>query len=394
MKHTLTLLTAVLLAPLARRAPLPRLPMTDTYTASMKPSLPLLTALLLAPLAMPPTTLQGADDGRQLIRLDEPAAREGPPPDRQWKLVFSDEFDGAAIDESRWKSADTTDWDHPGFKTRQAKENCALDGQGRLAIRLTRDPDGTIVFNHGLQTRDFQKAFGYVETRVQFSTQPGWWGSVYLIRNNTLRGYGHHPFENPQEFDVFEDVPKPKIEPSRSATGHNVISQGYHCTFGVGFQDQGDGTGASTRAKWDMLAVKKTSHVYRQARHAPREYAGWHTVGLRFVMLGGDGVRLQGTNVENVISGNEIRETGGAGVVLVSRDKTGNSGDTKDFADQILLRGHSSRYPKLVRNVISDNDIHHCGRLKKNCGGVQFYGINSSRTSFPITSSTTCPTRA
>ncbi|NUQ64741.1 MAG: right-handed parallel beta-helix repeat-containing protein [Pirellulales bacterium] len=97
----------------------------------------------------------------------------------------------------------------------------------------------------------------------------------------------------------------------------------------------------------------------------------------RFVMLGGDGVRLQGPNAGNEIVGNEIGHAGGAGVVLVSLDKDGNAGDTKDFADPAVLRRHSSRYPKLVRNVVSDNTIHHCGYFKKNCGGVQMYGINS-----------------
>jgi len=104
---------------------------------------------------------------------------------------------------------------------------------------------------------------------------------------------------------------------------------------------------------------------------------GCRVEGNRFVMLGGDGVRLQGANARNEVVGNEISHVGGAGVVLVSLDKAGNGGDTKDFVDQAVLRRHSSRYPKLVRNVISDNDIHHGGRIKKNCGGVQLYGINS-----------------
>jgi len=215
---------------------------------------------------------------------EPPATPSGPPPDRKWKFVFSDEFDGTAIDETKWKPSDTNEWKHPGFQTRQESKNCALDGEGNLVVRLTRDEDGTIAFSHGLQTRDFQKAFGYVETRVQFSTQPGWWGFVCLIRNNTLENYGHDPFENPQEFDIFEDFYKPKIEPSRSAAYQKVICQAYHCTVELGFQDQGDGSGASafdTRKK-DMLAVTRTSRVLRHAMHAPKEYGGWHTIGLHW----------------------------------------------------------------------------------------------------------------
>ena len=237
----------------------------------MKPTLLLLTALLLTPLR---------------IDAAEPSAAvpSGPPADRQWKLAFSDEFEGTAIDETKWKASDYTKWNHPSFKTRLAKENCALDGQGHLVIRLTRDEDGTLAFNSGLQTRDFQNAFGYVETRAQFTTQPGWWGFVCTIRNNTLPSYGHDPFESPQEFDIFEDFYKPKHEPSRSAEYQNVICQAYHCTVGLGFLDQGDGSGvtSSSRQKKNMLAVTKPGRVLRQAVHAPAEYGGWHTVGLRW----------------------------------------------------------------------------------------------------------------
>ena len=241
----------------------------------MKPTLPLLTALLLAPLAV-------------LHAQDTTSSPSGPPSGTKWKLVFSDEFDGTAIDGAKWKPSDYlhehTKWEHPGFKTRLAKENCALDGQGNLVVRLTRDEDATIAFNGGLMTRDFQKAFGYIETRVQFSTQPGWWGFVCTIRNNTLPNYGHDLFENPQEFDIFEDFHKPKIEPSRPASYQNVICQAYHATVGLGFQDQGDGSGArahDTRKK-AMVAVTKPGRILRQAVNPLKEYGGWHTIGLRW----------------------------------------------------------------------------------------------------------------
>ncbi|MGE3777781.1 MAG: right-handed parallel beta-helix repeat-containing protein, partial [Pirellulaceae bacterium] len=75
--------------------------------------------------------------------------------------------------------------------------------------------------------------------------------------------------------------------------------------------------------------------------------------GNRFLMLGGDGVRLQGPNSHNEVIGNEIGHIGGAGVVLVGLDEEGNAGDTPDFENQATLRRHSGRYPKLIRNVVS-----------------------------------------
>jgi hypothetical protein len=92
-----------------------------------------------------------------------------------------------------------------------------------------------------------------------------------------------------------------------------------------------------------------------------------------FRNLGGDAVRMHNANARNRIVGNEIAHVGGAGISLASHQP----GNTHTWADKEVLRKNSQQYPKLVRNVISNNHIHHCGVLKKNCGGVQFYGINS-----------------
>ncbi len=96
----------------------------------------------------------------------------------------------------------------------------------------------------------------------------------------------------------------------------------------------------------------------------------------QFVLLGGDGVRLEGANSRNEVIRNEISDVGGAGVVLASAREM----NAETWSDLAVLQKNSSGYPKLIRNVISDNHIHHCGRIKKNCGGVQMYAINSVDT--------------
>ena len=93
----------------------------------------------------------------------------------------------------------------------------------------------------------------------------------------------------------------------------------------------------------------------------------------RFQMLGGDAVRLQDANSQNRIVGNEISHVGSAGISLAG-DSPGN---TNTWADQAVLRENSQKYPTLTANVISNNQIHHCGLMKKNGGGIQAYGINS-----------------
>lgn len=93
----------------------------------------------------------------------------------------------------------------------------------------------------------------------------------------------------------------------------------------------------------------------------------------RFHNLGGDGVRLHGPDARNRITDNEFSEVGGSGVSLASHQP----GNAETWQDKEVLRSNARLYPRLVRNVISNNHIHHCGVMKKNCAGVQFYGINS-----------------
>lgn len=92
-----------------------------------------------------------------------------------------------------------------------------------------------------------------------------------------------------------------------------------------------------------------------------------------FYAVGGDGVRLHGYNARNRVSDNEIAYAGGAGISLASDGPM----NTNVVADKALLKQYSGKYPKSVRNVISNNHIHHCGVIKKNGGAVQLCAVNS-----------------
>jgi hypothetical protein len=92
-----------------------------------------------------------------------------------------------------------------------------------------------------------------------------------------------------------------------------------------------------------------------------------------FYAVGGDGVRLQGYNARNQILDNEIAYSGGAGISLASNSPQ----NTESWKDKAELARYSRLYPKSIRNIISNNHIHHGGIIKKNCGGIQLFGINS-----------------
>lgn len=197
-------------------------------------------------------------------------AVQGPPADKRWNLVWNEEFEGSAIDMHRWQYVSLEqegEWHYPGLTTRHAAENCMLDGQGNLVLSLTRDSDGTLRFNKGLQSRTFEQAFGYFETRIQFSTQPGWWSAVWL--SGVPYNEGVDTFQSPQEFDIFEDFNKVK-DPK-------AISHFYHATVGL---DPVKGIGGT-----NMLARAQIGLRSKGTAVQMEEYGGWHTVALAWSPL-------------------------------------------------------------------------------------------------------------
>ena len=140
-------------------------------------------------------------------RASDPTA--GPPPHKQWRLVFADEFDGDKLDESKWSrsrsSTPAFSWD--GARGVLADDHAAVDGKGHFVVKVTRDEDGLYRYHHGVETKGkFQRTYGYFETRAKFSRQPGWWGAVWLYGVEV----GPNPFVMGQEIDMFEDFVKPK----------------------------------------------------------------------------------------------------------------------------------------------------------------------------------------
>ncbi|MCX7826629.1 MAG: glycoside hydrolase family 16 protein, partial [Verrucomicrobiae bacterium] len=142
----------------------------------------------------------------------------GPPAHKQWKLVFSDEFDGGKLDESKWSRSASHG---PAFCWNGAKgllcdDHAEVDGKGNFVVKVTRDADGTYRYHHGIQTKGkFQRVYGYFETRARFTREPGWWGAVWLYGVEV----GPNPFLMGQEIDIFEDFIKPK---KKNDFAHNL----------------------------------------------------------------------------------------------------------------------------------------------------------------------------
>lgn len=98
------------------------------------------------------------------------------PAGQQWKLIWQDEFDGPALDESKWNRLG--DW-----KRRDGswvKDDAYVDGQGHLLLRVKKEGDR---FTCGaVNTRGkFEHAFGYYVARCKMPKAQGHWPAFWMM---------------------------------------------------------------------------------------------------------------------------------------------------------------------------------------------------------------------
>jgi alpha-L-fucosidase len=108
-----------------------------------------------------------------------PAAGEFLPPlpeGQAWKLAWSDEFEGDAVDQSRWELLG--DWKRrDGY---WVKEDAYLDGRGHLILRTKKDGDRYTCGAVRTKGR-FEHRYGYWVCRCRFPEQPGHWPAFWLM---------------------------------------------------------------------------------------------------------------------------------------------------------------------------------------------------------------------
>jgi hypothetical protein len=152
-----------------------------------------------------------------------PTQIPGFPPPQYSRLVFADEFNGTAIDGTKWEvigdDVRRIGWWFADF--------ALLDGQGHLLVKTDKKPGayhwtqwgdyiknewapaawGDFAFGSGaIRTRDrFYHSFGYYEARVQFlgdRTAPGHW-PAFWIYDDSVNQVGNEGRDG-TEIDIFE----------------------------------------------------------------------------------------------------------------------------------------------------------------------------------------------
>lgn len=222
----------------------------------MKHTLTLLTALL--PLLAP------------LRAAESSTAPAGPPPGRPWKLVFSDDFEGQKLDPSKWNVSHHGQWKLKDIKTELTPTNSFLDGQGHFINVLSRDEAGVLRYHQGIDTKGkFAFTYGYAEARVQFSRQPGWWSAFWLYGVEQ----GLNPFLRGQEIDIYEDFFKPKRR--------NDIQHAVHFDTELDVAEES----ARNVGAAQMIQATRMGRVSKGCLGGGAlmaDYGGWHTVAVEW----------------------------------------------------------------------------------------------------------------
>jgi len=117
-------------------------------------------------------------------------------------LVWSDEFDGTALD--------TTKWVYRGLGPRKGgvnvKEAVRLDGEGHLVITTTKVGDKYHTGMIGTQGK-FERAYGYWECRVKLQQSLGHWSAFWLQSPHLGKVVGDTK-QSGTEIDIFEYLRK------------------------------------------------------------------------------------------------------------------------------------------------------------------------------------------
>lgn len=144
-----------------------------------------------------------------------------PPVAGDWTLAFAEEFDGTAVDESRWNVHTSNFWDK---RTHFSRDNAVVSG-GTLRLRYERkqgfqndDPaDRSSVSNTpyacGILT-GFGKTvhrYGYFEARMKLPTAPGLWPAFWMMPDRGPDTPGEpwrrsDTHDGGMEFDILEHL--------------------------------------------------------------------------------------------------------------------------------------------------------------------------------------------
>jgi len=178
--------------------------------------------LALALVALCPTLACRADQQAPAGAVTGPPQTPGP-----WRLVWYDEFDGTALDTTKWvRETGGNGWGNGELEFYTNRVENARVANGYLVIEARREPFGNSAYTSArLKTQGLGAwQFGRIEARIQIPRGQGLWPAFWMLGDNIAQvgwpGCG--------EIDIMENIGK---EPAR--VHGTVHGPGYSGANGV-----------------------------------------------------------------------------------------------------------------------------------------------------------------
>jgi hypothetical protein len=173
------------------------------------------------------------------------------PPSPEYKLVWSDEFDGTKVDESKWL---VYDMDFKGTRQYILTPDCvALDGKGHLIMTTRLGKNGKVESPRLSTARHKPFTYGYVECRFKLHDTPLANASFWMLPEGKMDA--RDPVHKGMEIDIMECV-----NPFGETLSHTT--------------------------HWYSLVPELNKRLSfsggTRARHAPGLHDGFHTVALEW----------------------------------------------------------------------------------------------------------------
>ena len=166
-----------------------------------------------------------------------------------FKLVWNDEFDGTALDGSKWMYR-TNFWGRSAHWFAKPEDGCVEVKDGLAHLKVRKLPNGQFV-SPQLQTGElmwdvpeipnaksfwylgkrckpkFVHKYGYYECRCRLQQQPGWWSAFWM--QTEMQGAGTDPGLSGIEHDIMESFdPGEVIVSCYHYNGYGPDYRGFH----------------------------------------------------------------------------------------------------------------------------------------------------------------------
>ena len=165
-------------------------------------------------------------------------------------LVWSDEFNGTAVDPKKWTCNGPGVW---GDAVNTPK--AASVGGGMLTIKTWTDPATGKNYNAVMGTQDnYLQTYGYFEARVRFHSSPGMWSAFWMMSPTV-----GHPIGDPTHAGVEVDVVKHRAKDDAGTAITNRYNTALH---------------------WDGYSTSEKSTAHLQGPVTGLTNDAWHTYGL------------------------------------------------------------------------------------------------------------------